>query len=214
MNNALERWLVFFSGNALPFPFPQVTREDWNILAVDGGSHCTEKLNWSPDIWIGDGDSGERPDESIPGQLLNIHKDELDGEVALDYLMEQNAKEIVFFNFLQGRWDMSITHLFSLFRYNALAGKLRLFTEDSLFYFCRGSESFQVEPEAPFSVIPFVPMNEVSIFGGGYELHNGSLTPGTGQGLSNYSIDDCVEVNVTSDDALYLFMTRWVGGNL
>ena len=71
------------------------------IVGVDGGydnvSHC--------DIFVGDKDSVKSEVKCDNKILLNVDKDETDGETAINYLLSLGIKNIHFYGVLGGRID-------------------------------------------------------------------------------------------------------------
>ena len=90
------------------------------IVAVDGGMRHAQRLNVSPACWIGDFDSvdEELRDQwrDVPCQSYRADKDKTDGELAIDYCLENGAREIVLVGGLGGQSDHSFCHLLQLIK--------------------------------------------------------------------------------------------------
>lgn len=185
MDSDLEHWLVFFNGESLPLASPPNLADNFRVLAVDGGLSSVQGLGLQADVFIGDGDScsaSELPENSL---ILAQEKDVLDGEVALEFLQSKNPLKVDLYNFLQGRWDMSICHIQSLLRFMKLANRTHIHTPRSEIIYRNSPFKGPTKNGQLFSIIPLKPMEAVTIRGAKYEISQKDLKPGSGLGLSN-----------------------------
>lgn len=185
MDSDLEHWLVFFNGEFLALPLPTQCSSQFRVLAVDGGLSCMEKYGLNADVFVGDMDSSRS--DQIPEEALILpkEKDFLDGEAALHFLEGMNPRRVDIYNFLQGRWDMSICHIQSLPRFTSLANRTHIHTESSEIIYCDLPLNKTAERGQSFSLIPLEPMKSVTIRGTRYDISEKDLRPGFGFSLSN-----------------------------
>ncbi len=82
------------------------------IVAVDGGMRHAEKLEVVPECWIGDFDSSgpglQAKWVSIARMEYRPDKDQTDGELALDYVVDNAATEIILVGGVGGQTDHTI----------------------------------------------------------------------------------------------------------
>lgn len=81
------------------------------ILCADGGYRHAKRLGITPDLIIGDLDSGvsQYPKE-IANRIYPSEKDATDTNLCLDYAIEQGCKEVVILGGLGGRLDHEFSH--------------------------------------------------------------------------------------------------------
>ncbi len=102
------------------------------ILCADGGYRHAKRLGVTPDLIIGDLDSGvtEYPDE-IESQIYPSEKDATDTNLCLDYAIDKGCDEVVVLGGLGGRLDHEFSH-YALLLYGLRKGvKVRLINGDN-----------------------------------------------------------------------------------
>ncbi len=203
MRKDLEHWSVFFSPACFPKHLPRVQNKESKILAVDGGLEVVRALSFEPDAFVGDLDSSRGAPTGKNIQILPQKKDFLDGEAAIEFVKSRPLEKLDFYYFFQGRWDMSLTHLFMLFNLRELANILCLHTEESQIFFRDSGTTLHGRSTQRFSIIPLESMQGVSILGAEFTLNQGTLEPGTGWSLSNRFKNGPVELKL-SKRSLYL----------
>lgn len=79
------------------------------MIAVDGGLIFMQKFNFVPDYWITDLDSSPKVKKNfLRNTETLIHpsaKDQTDGELALEFCLQQNATDITFFGWYDLRCE-------------------------------------------------------------------------------------------------------------
>ena len=92
-------------GNQTALIFGAVGYPDWSFLAplraaaavfcADGGVNHVQAAGFSPDYYIGDGDSGGVPPAGIPAVQLPVHKDLTDLQAAWEQAFSLGFRKIL-----------------------------------------------------------------------------------------------------------------------
>lgn len=86
------------------------------VICADGGYRHAKILGLLPTLLIGDMDSiGDIP-QNIPKKTYPARKDATDGELVIEYAIEQGFSELVLIGFCGGRSDHYLTNLMLLSR--------------------------------------------------------------------------------------------------
>ena len=199
----LEHWVVFFQSVDQPLTNYRPAGNLLRVLAVDGGLRWAREWGYEVDMYLGDRDSysGDLPQDH---QVYPREKDYLDGEAALEFLLEREVLRIDLINFFQGRWDMSFTHLLALSRFRNLANRVHIHTEKSEMLFRDSEIEIRGKPGQKFSLIPLEPMHGVTLKGAGYELEKQDVWPGHGLTISNEFDQESISLKFKGNP-LYLF---------
>lgn len=99
------------------------------VIAADGGVHQARAAGYTPDLLVGDWDSGGAPESEIPSYSLPPEKDLTDLQAALELCLERGVHRVVLTACLGGRLDQTMANL----------GLLEWF-------FDRGGEALALEP--------------------------------------------------------------------
>lgn len=81
------------------------------VICADGGALCAKAAGFSPDLLIGDWDSGGQPVEGIPSISLPPEKDLTDLQAAAEAAMERGCHDLIFCGSLGGRLDQTAINL-------------------------------------------------------------------------------------------------------
>ncbi|MFW5982164.1 MAG: thiamine diphosphokinase [Halanaerobiaceae bacterium] len=88
------------------------------FIAADAGALLYEKLGIKPNIIIGDFDSLENKNKIIKNGVeiieYPVDKDETDGELAIEYCIDNGIKEITIIGAFGGRYDHQLANIFLL----------------------------------------------------------------------------------------------------
>ena len=172
-------------GNQTALIFGAVGYPDWSFLAplraaaavfcADGGVNHVQAAGFSPDYYIGDGDSGGVPPAGIPAVQLPVHKDLTD---------------------LQAAWEQA----FSLGFRKTIARRgcegLLLDPDNEITWLPPGE--YRLTPDAFrfFSLLPADSRAVVSIRGAEYEAARSILRRGDSLGVSNAFLDGPARVQI------------------
>lgn len=99
------------------------------VIAADGGVHQARAAGYTPNLLVGDWDSGGAPERDIPSYSLSPEKDLTDLQAALELCLEREIHRAILTACLGGRLDQTAANL----------GLLEWF-------FDRGGEALALEP--------------------------------------------------------------------
>jgi thiamine pyrophosphokinase len=206
---------VIFANGFMPYldPVRALLRPDDVLLAADGGSHHLHALGLTPAVIIGDLDSLDPGFRSLinSGQIeVVLHprdKDETDLELALDYAVQHDYRQILIIGALGGRLDQTLGNLalltaprLSILRHGEeQAFDVRL--DDGLeeaFFMCNRSEVRGVAGDI-VSLIPWGgEARGVSTDGLRWPLHAETLYPDKTRGISNELLGESASISIES----------------
>ena len=161
-----------------------------DVIAADGGMRHAQALGVEPVCWIGDFDS---TDEALLNKWPDVPrlehpplKDKTDGELALDFALENGAEEIILVAGLGGRTDQAMSHLIQL---------IKLYRNKISCFASSGSEeawplkvgSFLLDPPlgSTLSVVGITPIERISIRGVKWQLEAKDVEFGSTLTMSN-----------------------------
>ncbi|MCF8001844.1 MAG: thiamine diphosphokinase [Halanaerobiales bacterium] len=118
----MDKTLIVLNGvfNNQKKKFQKIVKEYDKIIAVDGGyKFLKDIIDREPDILIGDFDSIGRSSKLLKnfnGEIyeFNSDKDKTDGELSVDYCLENNLKNITFIGATRGRLDQQFGNILLL----------------------------------------------------------------------------------------------------
>ncbi len=183
----MKRAIVFCSGmmdsDAVWLP----EYENDMILCADGGYRHAMRLGVTPDLIIGDLDSGinQYPDE-IASQIYPSEKDATDTNLCLDYAIEQGCSEVIILGGLGGRLDHEFSH-YALLLYGLRRGvKVRLVNASNEIWMENGPFTLEPTDKKYISFFPFGgDVEEFTVQGLKYEAENMTLRCDLVQASSN-----------------------------
>ena len=173
------------------------------IIAADSGLKYAQQLNISPEIIIGDFDSVQK---TILDKYPNIQKlsypkkkDKLDLELAIDYAIKQNAREIIVLAATGGRLDQTMAAILIAARVSKKT-KISLHSGVQDVFFANGPKniSLNLEKGQTFSLLSLGLGSSLSLMGAEYNLNTYQLDFGTGVGVSNIATNPPIEIDLHS----------------
>lgn len=190
-------------------------KKKYTFIAADGGVLFLEKIGIVPDILIGDFDSISQEklafylQQNVEIKEYPVEKDETDGELAINYCLENDFNDIIIIGSRGGRLDQELANIF-LLEYAYRNGLNLLLKEPGLemgivkekikFFNCEGQY---------LSLIPLSEKVEgVSIKGCKYRLENDTLLRYKTRGISNIIIENLAEVTVKEGIIIYLRLEK------
>lgn len=75
------------------------------VIAADGGMELAREAGFSPNFYIGDGDSGGRAEEGVAHVVLPVEKDVTDLEAAYQWARDHGVRELCLTGCTGGRLD-------------------------------------------------------------------------------------------------------------
>lgn len=161
------------------------------ILAVDGGSNYCIKNNIIPDMVIGDLDSIEEDilkiinEKNINILKYPVKKNATDSELAIDFLIEKDYKEIILLGSLGSRIDHSLANIYLLEYMLEKNVEGILINEKNIIYLV-DNEKIIEKNKKYISIVPITDNGiEVSLEGFEYPLEKEKIKRGSTLGISN-----------------------------
>ncbi|MDL2273659.1 thiamine diphosphokinase [Oscillospiraceae bacterium OttesenSCG-928-G22] len=177
------------------------------VVCADGGMQYAHALGLSPDLLVGDFDSGGAPEDGVPVLSLPVAKDVTDLEAALDAAIERGVRELFLFGCSGGRLDHFLANVFLLERAEKRGAPAVLVNaQNELRYLRNGELAFLKGGD--FTYLSLVPIDEritgVDITGVRFPLDNATLDRSGTLGISNQITDDIATVRVRSGAAIVI----------
>lgn len=205
--NNTARCLIFGAGDYTDSPQPCALCADSLVIAADGGYKYLDSIGITPDIYIGDYDSSERPD-GVGAVQLPIEKDDTDMLAAVRLALSRGCREIHMFGGTGGRLDHTLANIQTL----------RFITERGGCGYLYGSGCAMTVLSGERVTLPSRTSGEVSLFalersvrgvtisGLKYTLENGEITDDFPIGVSNSYIGCRTEITVSDGCALLYYV--------
>lgn len=175
------------------------------IIAADGGLLHADALDLTPDAFIGDYDSMEKPERDNLILLPRV-KDLTDSEAALNLAVEQGYTEITVLGGLGGRFDHTMGNIGLLLKYRRMGVTVHImdgYNEVTMLV----PGTYQIAPEnyRYFGLIAFSPeVENLCISGAKYPLDHYTLTNDTTLGVSNEVAEEYATVSFSKGDLLLI----------
>lgn len=173
------------------------------IVAVDGGYDKTERA----DIFIGDRDSVASNVTCVDNILLNVDKDETDGEYAVKYVISKGAKQINFYGLAGGRFDHILTNL-SLMAICLKNGvKATAYCNDCDIYMVSDSLNLNLNKNTIVSLVPFTDsVHIISLEGVKWQIFDENICKDSTRTISNVANGD--EIRLCVDNGIVLVVVN------
>ena len=168
------------------------------VFCADGGLHCAIEAGFSPDYYIGDGDSGGSPPSGVPAKVLPVRKDLTDLQAAWEQAYTLGFRRIVLTGCTGGRQDHHIAALQLLETISRRGCEGRLLDPDNEVAFCPpGHYTLEQGGFRFFSLLPVEAQLTATIRHALYSLEAGVIRRGDSLGVSNAFLDGPVELFLT-----------------
>jgi thiamine pyrophosphokinase len=197
---------IIFANGTLPDPAAakRLLRPDDFLLAADGGTRHILALGRTPSIIIGDLDSATfdlRPLTESGTQIIQHprDKDETDLELALDYAVKNDYREIVIVAALGDRLDQTLANIALLADPRLSAFDVRLDDGVESASFCRARSEVEGRRGDVVSLIPWGgEVRGVRTEGLRWPLSDETLHPHKTRGISNEMTGELTRVEIGS----------------
>jgi len=202
----MEQILIVGNGRKSESNFLRKLSKNANfVIGVDGGAETLLNENIRIDLAIGDFDSISN--KALLKEIRTIEfpkdKDYSDTELAINYAIKLEPKEIILTNMLGGRTDHLLFNISLLSK--CVKKRLRCFIKEEIEEVYATNSKVKI-PLPKNSIVSLVPVTQrvrvESTSGLKYALINKTLVYGTTLTLSNISITDYIEVSVGSGTLL------------
>jgi thiamine pyrophosphokinase len=163
------------------------------VIAADGGSNLLRRLDWLPDLVIGDGDSADSATQAwlrqngVPWQRVPAEKDQTDLELALRHALAASDDPIRIAGAFGGRVDHWLANIL-LLADPALAGRdVALISADTRLWLVRDTLEIDGAPGDIVSLLPLAgPARVAHTSGLAWPLQQSVLAFGSPRGVSNH----------------------------
>ena len=194
-------------GNETALIFGAMDQADWSFLAplrgkavvfcADGGVRRAVSAGFSPDYYIGDGDSGGVPPEGVPAEILPVRKDLTDLQAAWEQAYGLGFRRIVFTGCTGGRLDhfLAAAQLLEVLGRRGCEGVI-LDADNEISFLPPGERRLNPGRFRFFSLLPVEAESRVSISGAEYNAEQTVLRRGDSLGVSNGFRDGPVRLTV------------------
>ncbi|NYE57360.1 thiamine diphosphokinase [Carboxydothermus ferrireducens] len=189
--------VIIFAGGEAPGFLPDLTPEDYLIVADGGARHLPPEV--IPDLLLGDMDSlpknlqEEFKRKGVKLKIYPAEKDFTDLEAAVQTAQDLDASEIVVVGGTGGRSDHFFANLLLLAK---CSYPVTWYGHDFIGYINKNPLTLKGKPGQLFSVIPLTgEVTGLTIEGAKYPLVGANLSWGTTLGLSNEFIADTVRIS-------------------
>ena len=191
----------------------KVSKEVDMVVCGDGGADYCFKASIMPDMIIGDLDSISHDslkiiyDKNIPVERYPAKKDATDSELAIEFLINKNFKEIILMGAMGSRMDHTLSNIFLLkkLKDNGIDGKI--IDEHNIIYLV-DKELELSKDDAYISILSITNSGtSVTLRGFEYELDKINIAFGSSYGISNRIAKDKAYIFVHRGTCL-VFISR------
>lgn len=192
------KYLVVCNGNLDDINLIKNLAEEVDcILCADGGIRHLIKAGILPDLIIGDLDSiDDKTRKKIKKKSLQYikfptKKDKTDTELAIDYAIDNNAKEIILIGATGTRLDHTMANIMLLNKLVKLGVKGRIIDKNNEIYLVNRQLSLEKKENTYVSIIPLLDDTlGVTLRGFEYEVENLDFKISSTLGISNKIVKD------------------------
>ena len=170
------------------------------IICADGGLRHAKALGLSPDVAIGDFDSGTEPDHNkVKVIKYPTDKSHTDGELAMEYAHDNGFDEIMVLGMTGDRLDHTLSNIFNMVHYPGSyliddKNEVRIVTDRLIIEGKKGKT---------FSFLPVSgELRGITLKGFRWELDNADQGFGLTRGISNIITSDRAEMTIKSGIAI------------
>ncbi|MDO8784581.1 MAG: thiamine diphosphokinase [Syntrophales bacterium] len=183
------------------------------IICADGGARHLRSCGLIPDVIIGDMDSLDHDEEEyfeeMGSKIIRYprEKEETDTQLALEYALEMNPKEIWIFGALGGRLDHAMANVSLLVPGTERGIRIKLVDEWCEVFVVTASCVIEGKPGQTVSLLPLSSaVTGITLEGFEYPLQDGTMEIGRPYGMSNRLIEARGVISVASG---YLLVVRY-----
>ena len=169
------------------------------VIAADGGMQCANHAGFSPQVYVGDGDSGGKALPGMETVPLKPEKDLTDLQAAYEWARDHGISEIIFTACTGGRQDhhLSAMQLLETAKRDGIQAEI-WDPDNRILFLTPGKVTI---PRSNFRFFSLIPVDRVltgvCIRGARYPLTDKTVYRGDSLTVSNEWQDDFVEISFT-----------------
>lgn len=193
--------------------FGSVPYDDWSfleslrgkvtVICADGGLLCARQAGFSPDIYVGDSDSGGAPPEGVESLRLIPEKNLTDLQAAYELARDRGFREMILTACTGGRQDHHLANLLLMeTAWQEGVHMTIMDPENEITYLCGGEMMVQPGAFHYFSIIPLDrELHDVHIRDAKYPLQADVVRRGDSLTVSNETLDRPAQISIGSGAA-------------
>lgn len=205
MKKPTQRMLIFSGGNLGTWALSEIQETDY-LVALETGALFLLQHDITPDYVLGDFDSVTEAEKEYITTKCNhvescdpIDKDETDTEMALNWALQQNPKEIVLLGVLGTRFDHSLANVHLLLKCWQTKIPCRIVDKHNQIQLVGDASSLTIEKDG-FEQVSLLPLTSevsgITLQGFQYPLQDATLHIGKSLGISNILQDQEGDISV------------------
>ncbi len=194
------RAVIIGNGNIFDYTYikSKIAENDF-IICADGGYNHALRMGITPDLIIGDFDSADIRGCDVKKIEYPTQKDFTDGELAVEYAVNNGFDNIILLAMTGNRFDHTITDILLLRK----CPRGVLIDDNNEIYLLRDNLHLSGTRGQTISIIPINGNAEgINTKGLKYPLNNETLYFGASRGVSNVMTDDECEITLSRGLAL------------
>lgn len=187
------------------------TEEIEKVIAVDGGADTARSLKIIPDLIIGDLDSVSDQNlayfkkRGVEVIKHPVEKDQTDSEIAVDYCLDNEIKELYIIAALGGRFDQQLANINLLEYIYELNLKAKIISKNIEIAVIDKKKVFNSKKDYRLSLIPqSKEVKNLKISGCKYNLSGRDIFRSKSRGISNFIEDEKAEISLESGLLIYV----------
>lgn len=181
-------------------------RPDDFVIAADAGYYNCVNAGVTPDLIVGDFDSGKAPQTSIETIRLNPIKDSTDSETALLEAEKRGFNDILLLGATGKRLDHTLANIILTAAAKQRGNNLSILDEHHKIYALKNESKIIKKADAKYYLSVYAVGRECKITEAGvfYPLNNYYLSPFSALGVSNEITDEQASITVHSGTAVII----------
>ncbi|MGK9369584.1 thiamine diphosphokinase [Melioribacter sp. Ez-97] len=169
------------------------------IICADGGANSARKLNFAPDVIIGDLDSITEDNLNYfsgKSKIIQLKRqNDTDVEKALKYAVKMKFSELFLIGATGSRLDHSFCNLGIMLKFHDKI-RIKLIHRQSVLSVYEGNVEIKTSPGETVSIYGFGRKTKITSRGLKYPLKNASLPFGEKESTSNVALKDSINLTI------------------
>lgn len=176
------------------------------VIAADAGYYNCVNAGVTPDLIVGDFDSGKKPETLIETIILNPVKDSTDSETALSEAEKRGYKDIILLGATGKRLDHTLANILLTASAKQRGRSLTIIDEHHKIYAVKNETKIIQRSKSKYYLSVYAVGGDCEITEEGvyYPLNKYILSPFSALGVSNEITDDSAKITVYSGTAVII----------